>query len=781
MKEKRGLTAIETMTEDYVARRLEASGIVQGVGFRPFVYQLAKKYNLKGDVANTSTGVTIYIEGALSNIESFSQDLAQKNPPLSCITKISVDPEAVKNTKGFTIVKSKNSIGKSALISPDVSVCDDCLRELFDPADRRYRYPFINCTNCGPRYTIIDDIPYDRPKTSMKHFKMCKRCQAEYDNPENRRFHAQPNACDVCGPHVTLYDNTRRKIEVENPIKKTAALLKQGFILAIKGLGGYHLAADAENNDAVTLLRKRKHREEKPLAVMSVNLESVRRYAYITPEEQALLTSIQRPIVILKKKQPGTPDFKSLADAVAPGNRYFGAMLPYTPLHYLLLSQGLTGHYFTALVMTSGNMSEEPIAIDNDDAFKRLLGIADYFLIHDRDIYLRSDDSIIRRSAGAVRFIRRSRGYIPAPVFLKKKAIPILACGAELKNTICLTKEDRAFLSQHIGDLENLATYDFFQLTIRHMKRILDISPEVIACDLHPDYLSTRYAMEQDGVEKVRVQHHHAHIVSCMAENKLNGDVIGLAFDGTGYGTDGAIWGGEILVADEEKFMRKAHISYVPMPGGEAAIKEPWRMAVSYLYDAFGEEFFNFNLAMINKIDKKKLNIIVEMILKKVNSPLTSSLGRLFDSVASMVGIRNHVYFEGQAAMELEMVACENLCKSYDYEWVTGDVIKVLPGPIIRGIVKDIDKGLHISEISGKFHFTLVQLYSDLCDSIRKETGLKRVVLSGGVFQNSLLLTGLSETLEKKDFKVFTHRLVPANDGGISLGQAVIAAALRAA
>jgi hydrogenase maturation protein HypF len=765
-----------TMAENYVARRLEASGIVQGVGFRPFVYQLAKKYNLKGDVTNTSSGVTIYIEGALSNIEYFSQDLAQKNPPLSCITKISVYPEAVKDIKEFTISKSKNSSGKSALISPDVSVCEDCLRELFDPADRRYRYPFINCTNCGPRYTIIDDIPYDRPKTSMKHFKMCKRCQAEYDDPENRRFHAQPNACDVCGPHVTLYDNTRREIETENPIEKTAALLKQGFILAIKGLGGYHLAADAENSDAVTLLRKRKHREEKPLALMSADIEHIRRFAQIQSQEQALLASIQRPIVILKKKQSGTSDFKPLADAVAPGNKYFGAMLPYTPLHYLLLSQGLTGEDFTALVMTSGNMSEEPIAIDNADAFKRLSGIADYFLVHNRDIYLRSDDSIIRRSAGAVRFIRRSRGYIPTPVFLKKKVLPILACGAELKNTICLTKEDRAFLSQHIGDLENLATYEFFQLTIRHMKRILDINPEIIACDLHPDYMSTRYAMEQDKVEKVRVQHHHAHIVSCMAENKLDGDVIGLSFDGTGYGTDGAIWGGEILVADEEKFIRKAHISYVPMPGGAAAIKEPWRMAVSYLHDAFGQEFKNLRLPVLNKFDEKKIKIIAEMIEKKVNSPDTSSLGRFFDGIAAICGIRNAVHFEGQAAIELEMAAGERTDEIYDYEWASGDVYKILPGPVIRGVVKDIENGVHICKISSKFHQTLVRLFSDLCETIRKETELKRIVLSGGAFQNSLLLTGLSEALEKKDFIVFTHRLVPANDGGISLGQSVIAA-----
>jgi hydrogenase maturation protein HypF len=764
------------MAEDYVARRLEASGIVQGVGFRPFVYQLAKKYDLKGDVANTSAGVTIYIEGALSSIEAFSHDLTQKNPPLSSITNISVYPEGVKDIQEFTISKSKNSIGKKALISPDVSVCEDCLRELFDPADRRYRYPFINCTNCGPRYTIIDDIPYDRPKTSMKHFQMCKRCQVEYDDPENRRFHAEPNACDVCGPHVTLYDNVRRKIETENPIEKAATLLKQGFILAIKGLGGYHLAADAENSDAVILLRKRKHREEKPLALMSADIEHIRRYAQIQPEEQALLKSIKRPIVILKKKQPGTPDFKILAGEVAPGNRYFGAMLPYTPLHFLLLSPDVTGQNFTALVMTSGNMSEEPIAIDNDDAFKRLSGIADYFLVHNRDIYLRSDDSIIRRSAGATRFIRRSRGYIPTPVFLKKKVSPILACGAELKNTICLIKGDRAFLSQHIGDLENLATYEFFQLTIGHMKRILDINPELIACDLHPDYMSTRYAMEQDGVEKIQVQHHHAHIVSCMAENKLDGDVIGLSFDGTGYGTDGAIWGGEILVADEKKIIRKAHISYVPMPGGEAAIREPWRMAVSYLHDAFGQEFKNLRLPGLNQFDEKKIKIIAEMIEKKVNSPDTSSLGRFFDGIAAICGIRSAVHFEGQAAMELEMAAGEKTEENYDYEWTSGDVYRILPGPIIRGVVRDIENGVHISQISSKFHQTLVKLFSDLCETIRKETQLKRIVLSGGVFQNSLLLTGLSEALEKKDFIVFTHRLIPTNDGGISLGQAVIAA-----
>jgi len=755
------------MTRDYVAKILNINGIVQGVGFRPFVYQLASKYEIKGKVANTSSGVVIHIEGTKDNIESFCRDLTEKSPPLSHITDTLIHPEPVKGFKDFSIAQSIGQAACSTLISPDVSVCDDCLRELFDSNDRRFQYPFINCTNCGPRYTIISDIPYDRPKTSMKHFKMCKMCRDEYDDPDNRRFHAQPNACEECGPHATLYDNSGKKLDTLNPVEKTAELLKQGYIIAIKGLGGFHLAVDAENDNAVSMLRKRKHREEKPLAIMSCDIEHIRKYAYVQPEEEELLKSFHRPIVILKKKEPNL-----ISKEVSPRNRYFGAMLPYTPLHYLLLS-----HDFTALVMTSGNMSEEPICIDNEDAFKRLSEIADYFLVHNREIYLRSDDSIVKHTAGHTRFMRRSRGYIPVPVFLNKKVDQILACGGGLKSTVCLTKENNAFISQHIGDLENQATYEFFQLTIKHMKRILDINPRIVAYDLHPDYLSTIYALEQQDVEKVPVQHHHAHIVSCMAENRLDGPVIGLSFDGTGYGIDGSIWGGEILVVEDNEFRRAAHLSYVPMPGAVAAIKEPWRMAVSYLYDVFGKDFAGYNLPLFGQLDDSKVKFIVEMISKKVNSPLTSSLGRFFDGIAAIIGIRNTVFFEGQAAMELEMMSDEKTKGVYNFEWTSEETHRIFLQPIISGVVNDMEMGVSPSTISGKFHNTIIALFSELCEVIRKENGLNRVALSGGVFQNSIILSGLIKGLKQRGFQVITHSLVPTNDGGISLGQAMIAAA----
>ncbi len=757
-----------SVTEDYIARQFEIKGIVQGVGFRPFVYQLANKHEITGEVANTSSGVCVHTEGTKKNIESFFNELTEKTPPLACIIDISIYPKTVEGYKTFFITESISRADKSTLISPDVSVCEDCLKELFDFSNRRYQYPFINCTNCGPRYTIMDDIPYDRLNTSMKHFQMCFKCQTEYNDPKNRRFHAQPNACADCGPHVALYDNTRRKIPTENPIKKTVELLKQGHIIAIKGLGGYHIAVDAENNDAVVRLRNRKHREEKPFALMSCGINDIRKYAIFDPEEEALLTSPRRPIVILRKKNPNT-----ISREVSPRNKNFGAMLPYTPLHYLLLSCG-----FTAFVMTSGNMSEEPIAIDNEDAFYRLSKIADYFLIHNREIYIRADDSIIRRVTGTTRLVRRSRGYIPTPVFLKQPVPPVLACGAELKNTVCLTKENRAFLSQHIGDLENVAAYDFFILTIKHMKRILDIEPKIIAYDHHPDYLSTRYALEQQDMEKIQVQHHHAHIASCMAENMVDDTVIGLSFDGTGYGTDGSIWGGEVLIADQKQFRRKAHLAYAHMPGSVAAIKEPWRMAISYLVNVFGDSFWRLDLPVLREIDTKKVNTIVEMISKKVNSPSTSSLGRLFDGIASILGIRHRVFYEGQAAMELEMIAHDKMLETYDYEWTTDDVHKVLLEPIISAVVHDIEKGVDLSRISSRFHMTIIQLFSELCEDIRGQTGLNCVALSGGVFQNAIILTGLIHALESKHFQVLSHRLIPTNDGGICLGQAVVAAAM---
>ena len=757
---------------EIVARKLNVNGIVQGVGFRPHIYQLARSHQLTGDIANTASGVSIHIEGSRENIERFCRNLPSDLPPLAHITDIVQAPDLVRELEDFSILPSTAGLMRSTLISPDVSVCKDCLKELFDPEDRRFGYPFINCTNCGPRYTIIDDIPYDRCHTSMKHFAMCGPCQSEYDDPENRRFHAQPNACPVCGPRATLHGPDGARISCDNPVAQAAIFLKQGKILAIKGLGGFHLSVDARNTDAVAQLRQRKHREEKPLAVMSLSLERILEYALVSPEEKALLVSFRRPIVLLRKKEPWL-----LADAVSPANAFIGAMLPYTPLHYLLLDQG-----FSALVMTSGNMSEEPIAIDNDDAFARLSGMADYFLIHDRQIYLRSDDSLVRHVAGADRVIRRSRGTVPVPVFLRRPLQPVLACGAELKNTICLTSGNRAFLSQHIGDLENSATYDFFCMTIAHMKRILDITPQVLACDLHPDYLSTRYALEQQqqaGMDLVQVQHHHAHIVSCMAENRIDGMLIGLAFDGTGYGADGAIWGGEFLIADETGFDRAAHLAYVPLPGGAAAIREPWRMAASYLHTVFGENMRDLDIPLLREIDAKKLAFVQDMMVKGINCPRTSSMGRLFDAIAAMIGIRYTVAYEGQAALELEMLADGGQWGSYPFEWRSDGGFQILPHPIIRGVVRDMEKRVSPAVISARFHRTVIDMAAALCRAIRKDSGLHRVALSGGVFQNAILLRGLIRELAADRFAVFSHALVPANDGGICLGQAVCAAGVR--
>jgi hydrogenase maturation protein HypF len=754
------------MAQPNEARRLLVNGIVQGVGFRPFVYQLARRHGLTGEVANTSTGVSIHVEGPVDRLNAFQDDISANPPPLAHVIEVVSRPEASLACTEFRIVHSRANASMSTLISPDVTVCDDCVRELFDPADRRYRYPFINCTNCGPRYTIIEDIPYDRPATSMRRFAMCADCRAEYEDPLNRRFHAQPNACPVCGPRVRLWDAERREIEAGDPVADAADRLREGGIVAVKGLGGYHLAVDALQSAAVARLRGRKLREEKPFAVMSPDLDAVRSYARVEPEDEALLVSIQRPIVLLPKL---TPD--PLAGEVAPHNPFVGAMLPYTPLHHILLRQG-----FVALVMTSGNRSEEPIAIDNDDAFERLAGIADYFLVHDRDIYLRADDSVVRRAAGKTRFLRRSRGYVPVPVFLKDELPPILACGAELKNTVCLTRGSQAFVSQHIGDLENLATYESFQKTIAHLQRILGVRPELIACDLHPDYLSTRWADEQAGTPKVRVQHHHAHIVSCMAEHRIDGPVVGIACDGTGYGPDGAVWGGEVLLADAAGFERAAHFAYVPMPGSAAAIREPWRMAVSYLNDAFGEGLWELNLPVLRAAGRDRVRVVLEMAAKRLNSPPTSSLGRLFDGVAALAGLRSRVSFEGQAAMELEMAAAGVAGDAYPCVWEDGPPARILPAPIIRGVVADVLQGVPVAIISARFHATLIRLFGELAEEIGRRHGLRRVALSGGVFQNSRLLAGLIPALARRGFEVYSHCLVPANDGGIALGQAVIAA-----
>ena len=750
-------------------KRALVKGIVQGIGFRPYVYNLAKQRNLNGYILNTSSGVEIDVEGDLTQLDLFFNDIENNNLPLAQIFSIvqtSLPPQKFEN---FEIRESLSQETKVTLIPPDSCVCEDCLKEMMDPYNRRYRYPFINCTNCGPRYTIIDDIPYDRPFTSMKSFQMCDACQREYDDPANRRFHAQPNACPACGPMVVLLDSKRQTVLCDDPIFKTIELIKQGFILAIKGLGGFHLAVNAENNEAVIKLRHRKNREEKPLAIMSRNLDQIKRYANIFPEEEKLLSSLQRPIVLLKKKEPSV-----IAPEVAPNNENIGVMLPYTPLHYLLFDNELL-----ALVMTSANMSEEPIVVDNDEAFERLGNVADYFLIHNRDIYLRSDDSVARIIDKKATIIRRSRGYVPKSIFLHKEFPRILACGPELKNTICLTKGKNAFISQHIGDLKNLESYQFLQLTVKHLKRILDIEPELIAYDLHPDYLSTQYALEQTNIPKVGVQHHHAHIVSCMTEHSLEGPVIGISFDGTGYGTDGKIWGGEILLVEGANFSRLAHFEYTPMPGGDAAIKEPWRMALSYLHQAYGDEFLNFDLPFIKTVGRKKIELILQMIKKNINCPETSSLGRLFDGISAMLGICCRATYEGQPAIMLEQWAIENKSlTTYRFNWQKENgLYKIISATIIKDLVNDLIQRTPPEEISYKFHITLIQLLKELCITLQKESGINRVVLSGGVFQNITLLTGLQNALKNERFFVYSHEKVPTNDGGISLGQAAIAEA----
>jgi hydrogenase maturation protein HypF len=565
-----------------VRRHIEVSGIVQGVGFRPYVYRLATGRQLRGTIRNTPAGVIIEIQGPPETIQDFVEHLPAEAPPLARITNLAVHDVPCNGDQDFCIVHSHEGEEVRTLISPDVAICPDCLREMFDSNDRRYRYPFINCTNCGPRFTIIRDIPYDRPSTSMAMFPMCPACLAEYENPLDRRFHAQPNACWECGPRVELWDKSGKRIECRDSIVEAVSGLHAGLVVAVKGLGGFHLAAHATNPAAVALLRQRKHRVEKPFAVMVPDLQAAQEVCELDGAARTVLQSMQRPIVLLPKKT-----LSVIPDEVAPCNRYLGIFLPYTPLHYLLLAEG----GFKALVMTSGNLSEEPIAIDNREAATRLNGLADYFLVHNRDILLRCDDSVVRVAGGITRPMRRSRGFVPVPVFLKEDQPSVLAVGGELKNTICLTKGKHAFLSQHVGDLENVESYSFFQKAVQHLERILEIRPGIIAYDLHPDYFSTKWALQQSGAELVGVQHHHAHIASCMAENHLEGRVIGFALDGTGYGTDANIWGGEVLVARYEDFERAAHFEYVPLPGGEAAIREPWRMAVSYLARHFGGDF----------------------------------------------------------------------------------------------------------------------------------------------------------------------------------------------
>jgi hydrogenase maturation protein HypF len=733
-----------------VRTEVRVEGIVQGVGFRPFVHGLATRLGLAGLVGNDVRGVFIEVEGDPGAVERFLGGLREP-PPLALIERISTRPLPPDGHRGFAIVGSDAGGRRAALVSFDSATCADCLRELGDPADRRHGYPFVNCTGCGPRFTIVTDVPYDRPNTTMAGFAMCAACAAEYHDPADRRFHAQPVCCPACGPRVALLDAGGRALPGE-PIEAARALLRRGGVLALKGLGGYHLAAMAADESAVAALRSRKHREDKPFAVMVPDISAARRLGALDAAEAALLTGARRPIVLLRRRADAP-----LAEAVAPGNRSIGVILPYTPLHHLLVTE--------PLVLTSGNVSDEPIAYRDEDAFARLGTIADAFLTHDRPIHVRTDDSVTRVFRGRELPVRRSRGHVPAPLPLRPGGPPVLACGAELKNTFCLAANGRAFVSHHIGDLENYETLRAYREGIEHFGRLFDITPSVIAHDLHPEYLSTKYALERD-LPLVGVQHHHAHIASCMADNEWYDPVIGVAFDGTGYGTDGTLWGGEFLVADLAGFERVGHLLPVPLPGGAAAIREPWRMAAAYGVPA------DLDVARRNAT---RWDTVVALAERGIGSPRTSSAGRLFDAVAAVLGVRDRVNYEGQAAIELEQRADPHESGAYPVRVDNGPPFTVTGADLVEAVVADLRAGTGVPVIAARFHNAVAGLIGAGAARVRETTGLTAVALSGGVFQNVLLLERAVADLEAQGFTVLVHHRVPPNDGGISLGQAAVA------
>ena len=753
--------------------RISVRGVVQGVGFRPYVYRLAHEHNLKGWVRNTSGNVEIEVEGDSESLDRFLSDLEDKSPPMARLEHVEATFYSPKGYDGFEIFESLSQKGEYQLVSPDIATCEECRKEIFCPTDRRSGYPFTNCTNCGPRFTIIEDIPYDRPKTTMREFQMCPECQREYDDPLDRRFHAQPNACPRCGPSLELVDNSGKPVECDNIIRAAGDILKAGKILVIRGLGGFLLACDATSREAVELLRTRKKRPSKPLAVMVDTLEEIEGHCLISPEEKHLLQSPECPIVLLYWKNSSS----SICPAVAPKLKYLGVMLPYTPLHHLLLREA-----GRPLVMTSGNLSEEPIARDNDEALTRLGGIADYFLLHNRGIFARYDDSVYVVENNRPQAIRRARGYAPYPIFLPYKSKQVLACGAEEKNTFCLTKDKHAFVSQHIGDMENEETLEHFENTVKLYKKLFRVEPETIAYDMHPEYLSTRYALglsSEQGLELVPVQHHHAHIVSCLVENEVEGPVIGVAFDGTGYGTDGAIWGGEFLVADWYSFQRAGHLEYIPLPGGVAAIKKPYRMALGYLYTLLGEDVSLKGLPL-GRLNPTELEIMKQQLKRGINCPLTSSAGRLFDAVSALTGVRGEIDYEAQAAIELEMLVPDEVpeqkLEAYPFSIVEHQGVREIKlADLFSVVVNDVRGKVPAGIISLKFHSTVARMITGMCKMIAGETGITQVALSGGVFQNRLLMKLTPSALQREGFSVLTHHLVPCNDGGISLGQAVIA------
>ncbi len=776
-------------------KRIHVTGVVQGVGFRPFVYQIAERAHLKGWVANTSAGVDIELEGDDAALDAFVHALRHDPPPLARIDSIEVQdaPADGQRLLAFEIRESVPVAGAFQPISPDISICPDCLRELFDPHDRRYRYPFINCTNCGPRFTIIQDIPYDRPLTTMRAFEMCNDCAREYHDPMNRRFHAQPIACPKCGPKIWLEPSSRLEngdwgLEIgewrsnspvkSDPLEITRRVLAQGHIVAVKGLGGFHLACDATNERAVDTLRQRKLRVDKPFALMMPDLATIERHCFVSTAERALLESRERPIVLLRRRPES-----DIAATVAPGQDTLGVMLPYTPLHYLLLGDEASG--LSALVMTSGNLSEEPIATDNDEARERLSTLADAFLMHDRAIHIRCDDSVVRVFAPAepspengtrehVYPLRRSRGYAPFPVHLPFDAPTLLATGAELKNTFCITRDRYAFLSHHIGDMENYETLQSFESGVAHFERLFRIHLQALAYDLHPNYLATRYALERaehQGLKAIGVQHHHAHIAACMVENGLRGDrpVIGVAFDGTGYGDDGAIWGGEFLLADYARYQRLFHLDYVPMPGADKAVREPWRLALTWLA-RIGVDWTD-EFPSVRAADRTQRRVLRQQIERGVNAPNTSSMGRLFDAVAALAGVRQTVNYEAQAAIEFEARVEPRETGSYPFDVDAGIVD---PAPMIRAVVEDLRAGRAVGTIAARFHNGVALMVQRACVIAREKHGVNDVALSGGVWQNMTLLGKTVKLLSAAGLMVYVHRLVPANDGGLALGQAAV-------
>jgi hydrogenase maturation protein HypF len=769
-----------------VRMAIRVQGVVQGVGFRPFVYSLATSLGLAGLVGNDTDGVFAQVEGPETAVAEFLARLEREAPPLSRVDHVTATSVPLTGAAGFEVAPSDPGGPRRVLVSPDAGTCADCLRELADPADRRFGYAFINCTNCGPRFTIVRDVPYDRALTTMASFEMCEQCAAEYRDPADRRFHAQPTCCPACGPRLVLA-GPDGGVRGGDPVATTADLLKSGQVLAIKGLGGYHLACDAGSEAAAAALRSRKHREDKPFALMVADVAMASRLCVVDDAAAAALTSRRRPIVLLPRREAA-----DVAAAVAPGNRHLGIMLPYTALHHLLLAA--VGR---PLVLTSGNVSDEPIAYVDVDATTRLAGIADAFLTHDRAIHMRADDSVVRIFGNRERLVRRSRGYAPEPMSVSVPFTrPVLACGAELKSTFCLAKDGRAFISQHIGDLQNAETLRSFTEGVAHFGRLFEVTPQVIAHDLHPDYLSTKYAVAlaesglpgaasgagpgEGEVDLCPVQHHHAHIASCLADNGEPGPVIGVAFDGTGYGADGTIWGGEFLTADLVSFERAGHLSPVPMPGGAAAITQPWRMAAAYLDAAYPGDDRIRTLGVARR-NEQRWDAVTVMARRGVNSPVTSSAGRLFDAAAAILDVKDAISYEGQAAIELEQLADPHEQAGYragvHAGGRPGEPIVADGTDLIRAICADLAAGVPRETVAARFHQGVAALIEDCCVQIRDQTGLSAVALSGGVFQNMLLLAHVENRLAARGFRVLLHARVPCNDGGISLGQAVVAGA----